>query len=117
MSVLPLHSQLINLLDHEDPALVDAVGRALQTITKQDFGRSRSRWTSWWRRRQDEPRLQWLLEGLTHPSAMLRSAAQDELTGLSGDVVGYRFDQPRRERDVLRRRWVEWWQRRGFPVE
>jgi len=108
--------QLINLLDHEDPALVDAVGRALQTITKQDFGRSRSRWTSWWRRRQDEPRLQWLLEGLTHPSAMLRSAAQDELTGLSGDVVGYRFDQPRRDREQARKRWAQWWQRRGYPV-
>jgi hypothetical protein len=108
--------QLINLLDHEDPALVDAVGRALQTITKQDFGRSRSRWTAWWRRRQDEPRLQWLLEGLTHPSAMLRSAAQDELTGLSGDVVGYRFDQPRRDREQARKRWAQWWQRRGYPV-
>ena len=108
--------QLLNLLDHEDPALVDAVGRALQTITKQDFGRSRVRWTEWWRRSQDEPRLQWLLEGLTHSSAMLRSAAQDELTGLSGDVVGYRFDQPRRDREVARKRWAQWWQRRGYPV-
>ena len=108
--------QLLNLLDHEDPALVDAVGRALQTITKQDFGRSRVRWTAWWRRSQDEPRLQWLLEGLTHSSAMLRSASQDELTGLSGDVVGYRFDQPRRDREVARKRWAQWWQRRGYPV-
>lgn len=108
--------QLINLLDTDDSALIDAIGRALQTITKQDFGQSRIRWTSWWRRRQDEPRLQWLLEGLAHPSAMLRSAAQDELTSLSGDVVGYRFDQPRRERDQLRKRWAQWWQRRGYPV-
>ena len=108
--------QLINLLDTDDSALIDAIGRALQTITKQDFGQSRIRWSSWWRRRQDEPRLQWLLEGLAHSSAMLRSAAQDELTSLSGDVVGYRFDQPRRERDQLRKRWAQWWQRRGYPV-
>jgi hypothetical protein len=109
--------QLINLLDSDDPALVDALGRALQSITKQDFGRSRVRWTAWWRRHEEQPRLQWLLDGLANPSAMLRSAAQEELAALCGDVVGYRFDQPRRERDVLRRRWVEWWQRRGFPVE
>ncbi|MFO0578137.1 MAG: hypothetical protein U1A78_29375 [Polyangia bacterium] len=109
--------QLINLLDSDEPALVDALGRALQSITKQDFGRSRVRWAAWWRRHQEQPRLQWLLDGLANPSAMLRSAAQEELAALCGDVVGYRFDQPRRERDVLRRRWVEWWQRRGFPVE
>ena len=47
---------------------------------------------------------------------MLRSAAQDELTGLSGDVVGYRFDQPRRDREQARKRWAQWWQRRGYPV-
>jgi hypothetical protein len=108
--------QLINRLDADDPALLDSLGRALQSITKQDFGRSRVRWTAWWRRHEEEPRLQWLLDGLANPSAMLRSAAQEELAALCGDVVGYRFDQPKRERDLLRRRWAEWWQRRGFPV-
>jgi HEAT repeat protein len=108
--------QLIELLDHRDPLVVDAVGRALQTITKQDFGRSRFRWGGWWRRHQTEPRLQWLLAGLCHPSAIIRLAAQDELCELSGDVASYRYDQPRRERDLAARRWVDWWQSHGYEV-
>ena len=70
----------------------------------------------WWRRHQAEPRLQWMLSGLAHQSVALRAAAQDELRGLCGDVAGYRFDQPRRERDLAQRRWVDWWQERGYPV-
>ena len=108
--------QLIELLDHRDPLLVDAVGRALQAITKQDFGRSRFRWNGWWRRHQAEPRLQWLLAGLCHPSAVIRATAQDELLSMSGDVASYRYDQPRDERDVAVRRWVNWWQAQGFDV-
>ena len=77
-------AHIIDLLDHSDPLVVDAAGRALQAITKQDFGRSRYRWTGWWRRHQAEPRLQWLLAGLCHGSAMIRSSAQDELCEMSG---------------------------------
>ncbi|MCS6911665.1 MAG: hypothetical protein RMK29_09410 [Myxococcales bacterium] len=108
--------RLIQLLSHEDPLLASAAARALQTITKQDFGRSRWRWRLWWRRHAGEPRLQWMLSGLGHPSAAVRASAQDELRGLSGDVAGYRFDLPRREREAAQRRWIDWWQRRGYPV-
>jgi hypothetical protein len=57
-----------------------------------------------------------LLAGLCHPSAIIRLAAQDELQELSGDVASYRYDQPRRERDMAARRWVDWWQSRGYEV-
>lgn len=109
-------AHIIDLLDHSDPLVVDAAGRALQAITKQDFGRSRYRWTGWWRRHQAEPRLQWLLAGLCHGSAMIRSSAQDELCEMSGDVSGYRFDLPTREREVAAKQWAEWWQRHGYDV-
>ena len=108
--------QIIDLLDAGDALLVDAAGQALQSITKQDFGRSRFRWSGWWRRHQSEPRLQWLLSGLCHGSAMIRSAAQDELSGMSGDVAGYRFDQPARERDAAAKQWADWWLRHGYDV-
>lgn len=109
-------SHVIDLLDHSDPLVVDAAGRALQAITKQDFGRSRYRWSGWWRRHQAEPRLQWLLAGLCHGSAMIRSSAQDELVEMSGDVSGYRFDLPTRERESAAKQWAEWWQRHGYDV-
>ena len=112
MAVQPI----IDLLDASDPLLVDSAGRALQAITKQDFGRSRYRWSGWWRRHQYEPRLQWLLSGLCHDSAMIRSSAQDELSEMSGDVVGYRFDLPNRERESTAKQWAKWWQRHGYDV-
>lgn len=107
---------IIELLDATDPMVADAAGRALQAITKQDFGRSRYRWSGWWRRHQYEPRLQWLLSGLCHDSAMIRSSAQDELFEMSGDVVGYRFDQPSRERESAAKQWASWWQRHGYEI-
>jgi len=108
--------QLIDLLDHGDPRVVDAVGRSLQSIIKQDFGRSRFRWANWWRRHQGEPRLQWLLAGLCHSSALIRQSSQDELFEMSGDVASYRYDQPTSERDQAARRWVDWWQAHGYDV-
>lgn len=107
---------IIELLDATDPMVADAAGRALQAITKQDFGRSRYRWSGWWRRHQYEPRLQWLLSGLCHDSAMIRSSAQDELFEMSGDVAGYRFDQPSRERESAAKQWASWWQRHGYEI-
>ena len=70
----------------------------------------------WWRRHQSEPRLQWLLAGLCDKSAVIRSAAQDELLEMSGDVASYRFDLPKQDRDQAARRWVDWWQAAGYDV-
>jgi hypothetical protein len=108
--------RMIQLLGSPDLLLASAAARALQTVTKQDYGRSRLRWRLWWRKHHDEPRLQWMLLALGHQNPVIRASAQDELRGLCGDVVGYRFDHQRREREAAQRRWVEWWQRRGYPV-
>jgi hypothetical protein len=108
--------RLIQILSSSDLLLVAASARALQTITKQDFGRSRWRWRRWWSRHQAEPRLQWMLSALSHESSTVRASAQDELRSLCGDVAGYRFDLPRRDRDAACRRWVRWWQGRGYSV-
>ena len=108
--------RLIQLLSHSDLLLAEAAAKALQSIAKQDLGRSRWRWRWWWRSHQGEPRLRWVLEALLHQNGEVRAAAQDELRSLSGDVAGYRFDLPRRERESAQQRWSQWWQRRGFSV-
>lgn len=108
--------RILQLVVHRDPLLSDAAVRAMTSLSKQDFGKSRLRWRMWWQRHQAEPRLQWMLNGLSHQNAAIRASAQDELRALSGDVAGYRFDLPRRERERTQQRWVQWWQRRGYPV-
>jgi hypothetical protein len=57
-----------------------------------------------------------MLSALSHESSTVRASAQDELRSLCGDVAGYRFDLPRRDRDAACRRWVRWWQGRGYSV-
>lgn len=108
--------QLIGLLQHNDAKISAQAGQVLQLLTKQAFGRSRFRWNGWWRRHQFESRLSWLLSGLCHGSALIRSSAQDELTEMSGDVTGYRFDMPVRPREQAAQRWSDWWEQRGFPT-
>jgi hypothetical protein len=102
--------RLIELVKHADPQVVASARRALIEVTKQDFGTSRWRWRGWWDRHRHEPRVEWLLEGLGHAEADVRLSAAEEMRALSlGEVFGYHFDLPKREREEARRKWVDWW--------
>ena len=90
------------------PAVVAAARKALVEVTKQDFGTSRWRWRSWWERHRDQPRVEWMLEGLAHAEAEVRLSASEELRGLSQQEFGYSFDGPKREREESRKKWVDW---------
>jgi Type II secretion system (T2SS), protein E, N-terminal domain/HEAT repeats/PBS lyase HEAT-like repeat len=107
--------RLIELVKHPDASVVLAARHALTEITKQDFGTSRWRWRSWWERHRNEPRLEWMLEGLGHPEAEVRESASEELRSLSTETFGYHFDLPKREREEARRKWIDWWRARGTP--
>jgi hypothetical protein len=99
------------LLERLDLAGDDAEGahRALVAITKQDFGPKPKRWTTWWARHQDDERVDWLFEGLSHKTPEIRAAAEQELRALTGEYFGYHFDLPRRDRQAARARWQSWW--------
>jgi len=100
-------------LKADEPHLAIAAHRALCAITKQDFGDSRWRWASWWKRSRDRSRIEWLLEGLAHREPELRFSASQELRHLTGQYFGYHFDLPKREREEARQRWVDWWENTG----
>ncbi len=106
---VPSVPRLIELVKHPDPQVVAAARRALIEITKQDFGTSRWRWRGWWDRHRDQPRLEWMLEGLGHTEAEVRMSASEELRTLGDQSFGYQFDLPKREREEARRRWIDWW--------
>jgi hypothetical protein len=105
--------RLVELVKDSDAELVAAARSALVEITKQDFGTSRWRWRSWWERHRDEPRVEWMLEGLGHSEADVRMSAAAELSVVTGQNFGYHFDLPKREREEARKRWVEWWREHG----
>jgi hypothetical protein len=112
---VPSVPRLIELVKHSDAQVVASARRALVEITKQDFHTSRWRWRSWWDRHRDEPRLEWLLEGLGHSEADVRKSASEELRTVQdgGESFGYHFDMPKREREDARRKWVDWWRQKG----
>jgi hypothetical protein len=82
---------------------------ALVAITRQDFGTKPKRWASWWKKHQHEDRVEWLFEGLSHETADIRAAAEQELRALTGEYFGYAFDLPREAREAARARWQAWW--------
>lgn len=86
---------------------------ALVAITKQDFGTKAKRWTSWWNKHQDDDRIDWLFEGLSHKTEEIRAAAEQELRALTGEYFGYAFDLPREAREAARARWQAWWTEKG----
>ena len=55
---------LLDLLGTDDRAARAAVLAALRTITRHDFGRTRWRWTRWWREFGERHRVEWLLDAL-----------------------------------------------------
>jgi predicted nicotinamide N-methyase len=93
---------LVHLLGIRPKEVAEHARSALVEITLQDFGLSERRWRAWLADNADTPRMRWLIEALSHKDAELRERAQEELTTLTGHSHGYRFDAPRRERDVAR---------------
>ncbi len=78
-------------------------------ITKQDFGPKPKRWAAWWKQHEDDDRVDWLFEGLSHKTDEIREAAEQELRALTGEYFGYAFDLPRGAREAARARWQSWW--------
>jgi hypothetical protein len=100
--------QLIELLN-DGGDVGKAARKALKQITLQDFGELAKSWQKWWRRGRKRSRIDWLIDGLRSKDRDLRYIASTELSRLSGDSFGYRYDDPRRERDNAIRIFEEWW--------
>jgi HEAT repeat protein len=105
--------RLIELTGDRDLEVSETAQRALLLITKQAFGDSRRRWRAWWERSLDNHRIVWLIEALGHKESECRFLAAQELHQLTGETLGYRFDQDKRDRDEAVSRWERWWETRG----
>ena len=87
--------------------------RALNEITKQDFGSNVRKWRSWWSKNKSRHRVGWLLDGLAHKDASNRRSAADELRHVTGESFGYLYDGSKKEREASRKRWLQWWEETG----
>lgn len=105
--------RLIELAADRDTDTAEAAQRALLLITKQAFGDSRRRWRTWWEKSKDQHRVLWLIYALGHKESECRFLASQELHQLTGETLGYRFDQDKRDREEALKRWLQWWKSKG----
>ena len=103
---------LIGAIERGDRAAEHA-SRALISLTAQDFGASERKWRKWWEGARKRHRIEWLIEGLAHKEDAIRENAINDLRRLTGEYFGYLHDLPRRERDLARERWANWWREVG----
>lgn len=90
-----------------------AVGKALVGLTKQDFGINNKKWRQWWDKNRKKNRIEWLLDGLAARDPDIRRSSAEDLRKATGEYFGYHHDLPKREREVARQRWNEWWNQTG----
>lgn len=101
------------LLDDDDPAIVAAARAALVSTFADDMGPSRAAWQTLIESSAERHRIDYLIEGLLNEDEAIRRDAGAELQRLSREYLGYHAGLPRREREVLKRRYEEWWEEQG----
>ncbi len=104
---------LIGGLRDKSEAIAEAARTALMVVTRQDLGKNPDVWTAWWGLHQDEHRIVWLIQALTHETPSIRRAAGDELKMLTREYFGYYDDLPLKERERAQARYLEWWRDDG----
>ena len=104
---------IIDWLESEDEQVGLTARTTLLALAGDDLGPKRKRWLDWWEKMRHRPRLEWLLDALSHRDPQIRLAASQELQEVTGEYFGYHYDLPERDREEARRRWLDWWQHTG----
>ena len=103
----------ISVLGDHDEDIAAASRRALQVVTRQDFGGDARRWTAWWNQNSSRDRIEWLIDALVHDVQGIRRAAGEELKAVTKEYFGYYDDLPKRDRERAQLRYREWWKHEG----
>ena len=101
-----------HLKDHDDD-LVEHAHRALVAITGNDVGATHRKWSSWWEKNRARHRIEWLIDGLGHTDEKVRRHAGEELQRATQQYYGYHPGSPKRDRDLVAKRYRQWWDREG----
>ncbi|MDH5492108.1 MAG: hypothetical protein OEY14_09145, partial [Myxococcales bacterium] len=92
----------------------EAGRESLRLICRQDFGTSKRRWEAWAKKTEGTHRIEWLIEALTHSDEELRRAAGNELQQLTRQYFGFHPALSKREREIIKRKYLDWWEDEGY---
>ena len=105
---------LIALLNDNREDVSGTAHRALIWLTKQDLGTKPQAWLDWWNQNRHRNRVEWLMDGLVHPSGEIRENAAIELGELCDADIDYDPHGPASEQHDARRRYQQWWADTGL---
>jgi hypothetical protein len=75
--------EMIRLLRDPKPKVARSARRVLIGLTGQDFGRNAGKWHAFYEAKKDQHRIEWLIDGLSHPNPRVRAIANSELERIS----------------------------------
>ncbi|MFZ6183495.1 hypothetical protein [Nannocystis pusilla] len=101
--------RLIDLLAVRDKHVREAALEALCSITAKHHGYRAQRWRAWYAEHGQEPRIEWVIDGLRHRDEAVRRWAADELARITGQRIPFPAEGDRRSRDLALRAWQAWW--------
>jgi hypothetical protein len=104
---------IAELLEKTSAEVAAAARATLVALTCEDLGTRTKHWMDWWGKHGNQPRVEWLLEGLAHRSPEIRLQAASDLHEISHEYFGYHHDLPERDREEARQRWIAWWRNQG----
>ncbi len=93
----------------EHGVIGEAAWRVLRMLTAQDFGDRTSDWRAWFLANRTRSRVEWLIDGLDHPDAEVRSIASRDLVRASGHDFGFKTHMTSIDRTAIRERYRLWW--------
>ncbi|MGE0788252.1 MAG: hypothetical protein AB7S26_21445 [Sandaracinaceae bacterium] len=105
--------KLIELLRDGDSGLGKRVREALVKITGTDFEHSYKRWSAWWDQNRGRHRLEWLIDSLVDEEEPVRRHAGEELKRITQEYYGYHPGSPKRDRELIAKRYRQWWEAEG----
>ena len=62
---------------------------------------------------RDRNRIEWLIDALLHADEEMRRLAGDELKTLTQEYFGYHAAAPKKDRELVHRKYRKWWEQHG----
>lgn len=104
---------LVHVLGSEDTAIAAAARRAMTSIAKVDHGMDAKAWAAWLAAHGSGHRIEWLIDALLSEDEALRREAGDELKSATREFFGFQAGLPRKDREVVQRKYRKWWDQIG----
>ncbi|MEM1007620.1 MAG: hypothetical protein AAGJ35_01325, partial [Myxococcota bacterium] len=107
--------QLLNQLEEQDYEVQQATIRALQELTKQDFGEQPKKWKKWWDKQGSRTTpVDWLIGALSHKDPEQAQRAHHQLVAMTQQNFPFQADDDKKAKQQAIQQWKSWRKQQVF---